>query len=102
MGELGEIGGLVGGVITLGLGTVEGGTNTCGVGIGGAWGMRCSSLGVSSTTLTVPGSAFLPSRSSWVNKDRLAPSVACKAIDTRMAIDVGSTRMSKKFLRWED
>ena len=102
VGELGEIGGLIGGVITVGLGTVGGGVNTGGVVSGGAWGIRCSSLGVSSTTFTVPGSAFLPSRSGGVNRDRLAPSMACKAIEPRIAIEVGSTRISKKFLRWED
>ena len=74
----------------------------CGAGIGGAWGIRCNSLGVSSTTFTVPGSAFLISFSSWVKNGKLAPSMACNAIEPRIAIEVGSMRKSKKFLRGED
>ena len=70
--------------------------------MGGAWGMRCSSLEVSSTTLTVPGSAFFVSFSGWVKKGKLAPSVACRAIDPRIAIAVGSSKLSKKLLRVED
>ena len=98
VGELGEIGGAIGGVTTLGVGLAV----TCGAGVGGAWGIRCSSLGVSSTTLTVPGSDFLTCCCSWVKNGKLAPSMACKAIEPRMAIEVGSIKVSKKFLRGAD
>ena len=82
----GEIGGAIGGVTTLGVVTVGGLAATCGAGVGGAWGIRCNSLGVSSTTFTVPGSDFLTSFSSWVRNGKPAPIMACKAIDPRMAI----------------
>ena len=72
------------------------------MGAGGAWGMRCSSLGVSCTTFTVLGPTFLPSFSGWVKKGKLATIVACSAIDARIAIAVGSSKMSKKLLRVED
>ena len=64
--------------------------------------MRCSSLGVSCTTLTVLGPAFLASLSGWEKKGSVAPMVACRAIEARIAIVVGSAKMSKKFLRVED
>ena len=101
VGELGEIGGAIGGVTAAGVGTV-GLATISGAGIGGAWGIRCNSVGVSSTTLTVPGSAFLTSCWSWVKNGKLAPMMACKAIDPRIAIEVGSINMSKKFLRGAD
>ena len=98
--ELGEIGGaadwLVGGI-----GWLAGG-NTWGVGIGGAWGIRCNSLGLSSTTFTVLGSGFLPAFSNWVKKGNPAPSKACRDIEAMIAIVVGSMRMSKKLLRLGD
>ena len=101
MGENGMVAGDVDNCGVVGDGTA-GRIGDCGIGVGGAWGMRCSSFGVSWTTLTVPGSAVLGSRSAWVKKGKLAPSVACSAIDPRIAIAVGSSKLSKKLLRLED
>ena len=51
VGELGEIGGAIGGVTAVGVGTVCGLATISGAGVGGAWGIRCNSVGVSKDML---------------------------------------------------
>ncbi len=91
-----------GGVAGLGATLGVGDGTAWGVGAGGACGMRWSSLGVNSTTLTVVGPAFLSSGANWVKKGKPAPIRVWRASDATIAIAVGSSKMSKKFLRSED